>query len=145
MEPTYLLAVVRIPLKMGLDGNFDTLTDHMTIDLEQLDELPESSNLYSAFRDTISQMLNSLEYGSENSSVSGDDEVDVGAADKPALATESEKRENIVILKSEIVGHPRGKNTSFKNRTKTNTRHTIKHVDDTTDAVLENEVVDKQV
>lgn len=121
MNDRYVMANIKMPIKVNADGTTDPLAEYMSFELEECDK-PDANlkprNVQSEFIENINRLFN-IHQNEQNSSVI-----------EPLKNIEKEPPIALTITKDEINRHPKksaAHNTSFKNIHNARSRHTIKN------------------
>jgi len=125
----YILATIKIPIEANPDGNYEPLSDFMTIFFEKLEKLPELTESDYG-NESIKKMVKNL-LDSEKQEVEGGKKVVEGEKeniDESEKMDESEKSGPTISLKDLILKKVRShkKNISFKNKSSVLNRFTQK-------------------
>jgi hypothetical protein len=121
----YIYAVIKIPLEIINDDNYEPLTEHSTIAFEECPELPPKtvSMSKSRFRD----FLNNITGPSAASSLDQANADVVGDAAAPDNHEPDLSEVKLVVLKSDIKKRESNPtNRSFKQRPRANLRRTTR-------------------
>ena len=118
MNDRYVMANIKMPIKVNADGTTEPLAEYMSFQLEECEKPPENlkpRNVQSDFIENINRLFN-IHQDEKNSSI-----------------IEPHKKESPIVLtvtKEEINKRPKksaAHNTSFKNIHNARSRHTVKN------------------
>lgn len=118
MNDRYVMANIKLPIKINTDGSTEPLAEYISFELEECDKPPANlkpRNVQSEFIDNINRLFN----------------IHHNEQSNPAI--ESPKKESPIVLtitKQEMNRHPKKSalhNTSFKNIHNARSRHTVKN------------------
>jgi hypothetical protein len=117
----YILATIKIPIEASPDGNYEPLSDFMTIifdKLEKLPELAESDYGNESIKKMVKSLLDSKKLDEETAHQEGEKNLD----------EENEKTGPIILAEELILRKSRThkKNLSFKNKSSLLNRFTQK-------------------
>ena len=117
---SYVMANIKLPLLVKPDGDVMPLIDHISIDIERCDELPEKVDTNDAELSFMEQIKNILSITDDPSAIS----IKTAIQDNPANPYEISPTGNIMIFPEEILGtiRPPSQNITLKNY-----RNTAKH------------------
>jgi len=114
----YILAHIKVPMEINEDGSFETLPDYLSINFENLKELPSpSDNDYN--NDYIKQQIISLLSNNDNTLPTETNEQKLEPIEKPLILSQIDL--NNRKQKSHM------KNITFKNKAQSVSRFTAKN------------------
>lgn len=119
----YILAHIKVPMEINEDGTFETLPDYLSINFENLKELPDpSDNDYN--NDYIKQQIISLLSDTDNT-VPRENKTTETNEQKPETIEKPLILSQIDLNNRKQKSHM--KNITFKNKTQTVSRFTAKN------------------
>ena len=122
-QKKYILAHIKVPMEINDDGTFETLPDYLSINFENLKELPsQSDNDYN--NDYIKQQIISLLYNNDNN-VSSKNETTVSNEQNTDSIEKPLNLSQIDLNNRKRKFHM--KNITFKNKPHSITRFTAKN------------------
>jgi len=131
MQTKYIYANIKIPIEIKEDGKIEPLREYIDIEFSKCEELPEKkkTEIHSLFiqqnlENIISQLKGTAEKGTTEKGT-----TEKGTTEKGTTENELQKqKQQFYVFPNEIKNEKREhKNSSFKQRSKTNHRYTMKN------------------